>query len=77
MNCFIVTAIHFGEIVNGSARSSYSKPEYSTSFNSQNSNSAKLKLKKPEKLISLEPKSEILEQNSSLIHVRTRLFETQ
>ena len=39
-----------------SARSSYSKLKYSTSFNPQNSNSAKLELKKPEKLVLLEPK---------------------
>ena len=52
-----------------SARSSYSKLKYSTSFNPQNSNSAKLELKKPEKLVLLEPKHEILELNLSLIHV--------
>ena len=33
-------------------------------------------LKKPEKLLILEPKLKILRQNSSLIHVRTRQFET-
>ena len=50
----------------------YSKLEYSTSFNPQNSNSAKLKLeKKPEKIELLEPKLEIIEQKSSLIHAQT------
>ena len=32
--------------------------------------------KKPEKLILLEPKLKIIEQKSSLIHARTRQFET-
>ena len=51
--------------------------EYLVSFNPQNSNSAKLELEKPEKLVLLEPKLEILEQKSSLIHARTRQFKTQ
>ena len=60
-----------------SAWSSYSKLEYSTSFNPQISNLAKLKLKIPEKLVLLEPKLEILEQKLSLICVQTRQFETR
>ena len=32
---------------------------------------------KPEKLVLLEPKLETLEQKLSLLHVRTRQFETQ
>ena len=33
--------------------------------------------KKPKKLVLLKPKLEILEQKSSLIHTRTRQFETR
>ena len=49
------------KLPNFSARSSYSKLEFSMSFNPQNSNWAKLQLKKLEKLVCLEPKLEILE----------------
>ena len=56
---------------------SYSKLKNSTSFNPQNSNSAKLQLKKDGQLELLEPKLKILEQKSSLIHARTRQFETR
>ena len=49
-----------------------------TSLYPQNSNSAKLELKKkPEKLVLLKPKLEIFEQMSSLIHARSRQFETR
>ena len=67
---------YVGNLVLTSAWTKYSKLENSTSFNPQNSNSAKLKLEKPEKLVLLEPKLKILEQKSSLIHARTRQFET-
>ena len=50
---------------------------YSTSFNSQDLKSAELELEKPEKLVLPEPKLEILKQNLSLSHVRTRQFETR
>ena len=60
--------------VNASARSRYLKLKHSTSFNLQNIN---LSLIKPDKLVLLMTKFEILEQNSSLIYVRTQQFETR
>ena len=55
--------------------SSYSKPEYTTSLTLKTQTRLCSTLKKPEKLVLLEPKIKKLEQNSSLIHVRTRQFE--
>ena len=64
-------------LVGISPRLSYSKLKNTTSFNIQNSNSAKFELKKPEKLILRELELEILKQNWSMIHIRTRQFETR
>ena len=49
-------------LVGISPRLSYSKLKNTTSFNIQNSNSAKFELKKPEKLILLELELEILKE---------------